>query len=117
MKTLVTGFCLFGIVLSLCFGCTNSSSGKGDLIVVDTKANFPEKEICIQDLADVSYIPLYISDSTLVLRIFRLLLTVLRQKVRRNAFFFLLLMVRLCREWSVVTVKVRRNIQESVIIL
>ena len=40
MKTLVTGFCLFGIVLSLCFGCTNSSSGKGDLIVVDTKANF-----------------------------------------------------------------------------
>lgn len=70
MKTLVTGFCLFGIVLSLCFGCTNSSSGKGDLIVVDTKANFPEKEICIQDLADVSYIPLYISDSTLVLRIF-----------------------------------------------
>ena len=54
MKTLVTGFCLFGIVLSLCFGCTNSSSGKGDLIVVDTKANFPEKEICIQDLADVS---------------------------------------------------------------
>lgn len=70
MKTLVAGFCLFGIVLSLCFGCTNSSSGKGDLIVVDTKANFPEKEICIQDLADVSYIPLYISDSTLVLRIF-----------------------------------------------
>ena len=111
MKTLVTGFCLFGIVLSLCFGCTNSSSGKGDLIVVDTKANFPEKEICIQDLADVSYIPLYISDSTLVLRIFSV------TPVRRNAFFFLLLTVRLCREWSVVTVKVRRNIQESVIIL
>lgn len=50
MKTLVTGFCLFGIVLSLCFGCTNSSSGKGDLIVVDTKANFLKRRFAFRIL-------------------------------------------------------------------
>ena len=48
-------------------GCgTSSTQEKEDLIVVDVSKDYPKKELILQDLFDVEYIPLETTDARLV---------------------------------------------------
>lgn len=44
----------------------NSQSKKGDLSVIDFSKSYPKKEICLQDIADIEYIPLETTDDVLL---------------------------------------------------
>ncbi len=50
-------------ILILITGCENSyQRGADDLIIVDVTANYPKKEVILQDILDVEYIPLETND-------------------------------------------------------
>lgn len=52
-------------LLSVC-ACRQTTDKTTQLIVVDVAKDYPAKEICLQDIADIEYIPMATSDSALV---------------------------------------------------
>ena len=60
---------LYSAVMSLSLlvtGCSDSNQYKSSLPQIDMNAEYPEKEICLQDVAEVSYIPLETTDDFLL---------------------------------------------------
>jgi hypothetical protein len=53
------------ILFAVC-SCKKANDDTTKLIVVDVAKDYPQKEIYLQDIADVEYIPLTTSDSILV---------------------------------------------------
>ena len=49
----------------LSIGCGDANQKPSGLPQIDMNADYPEKEICLQDVADVSYIPLESKDDFL----------------------------------------------------
>ena len=49
----------------LAIGCGDASQKTSGLPQIDMNADYPEKEICLQDVAEVSYIPLETTDESL----------------------------------------------------
>jgi hypothetical protein len=45
-----------------CVGCKQSGKSTGDIITVDVTANYPGKELILQDFMDVEYVPLETTD-------------------------------------------------------
>lgn len=58
-------FFLFLIAASVCSCKQTSNQKQSQLVVVDVAKDYPAKEIWLQDIADVEYIPLATSDSAL----------------------------------------------------
>mgnify|MGYP000307492085 CR=1 FL=1 len=51
------------LVASLLFGCGNGKQKESDgLITVDVSKNYPKKELILQDLFDIEYVPLETTD-------------------------------------------------------
>ena len=50
---------LFPLLLS---ACQNSNPKVGDVITVDVTKSYPEKELILQDLFDIEYVPLETRD-------------------------------------------------------
>lgn len=60
---------LYSVVMLLVLfitGCSDSNQYKSSLPQIDMNAKYPEKEICLQDVAEVSYIPLETTDDFLL---------------------------------------------------
>lgn len=60
---------LYGAVLLLAMmatACGDASQKSSALPQIDMNADYPEKEICLQDVAEVSYIPLETTDEILL---------------------------------------------------
>ena len=55
---------LFPLLLS---ACQNSEPKEGDLITVDVTKSYPEKELILQDLFDIEYVPLETRDGFVTL--------------------------------------------------
>ena len=53
------------IILIIVVGCSQSGIQSGDIITVDVTANYPHKELILQDFMDVEYIPLETTDEFL----------------------------------------------------
>ena len=62
MKRANTIFAVILLVMAWCGGCNQSSNRSDDLITVDVTANYPEKELILQDFMDVEYIALETTD-------------------------------------------------------
>lgn len=58
MKRTLVNLLMILFVLAGCSGCKQSASQKEDLIEVDVTAKYPKKELILQDIMDVEYIPL-----------------------------------------------------------
>lgn len=56
---------LAGILLVISAGCGENKQSSNDLIVVDVSKSYPKKELILQDLMDVEYIPLETTDEFL----------------------------------------------------
>lgn len=56
---------LAGILLIALAGCGENKQSNDDLIVVDVSKSYPKKELILQDLMDVEYIPLETTDEFL----------------------------------------------------
>ena len=50
----------------LATGCGDANQKLSALPLIDMNADYPEKEICLQDVAEVSYIPLETTDEILL---------------------------------------------------
>ena len=50
----------------LATGCGDANQKPSGLPQIDMNADYPEKEICLQDVADVSYVPLETTEEMLV---------------------------------------------------
>ena len=50
----------------LATGCGDANQKPSALPQIDVRTNYPEKEICLQDVAEVSYIPLETTDEILL---------------------------------------------------
>ena len=46
--------------------CSGGDKGVSELPQIDVNANYLEKEICLQDVAEVSYVPLETTDEVLL---------------------------------------------------
>lgn len=57
---------IFLFTLLLCCSCGKKSDNTKALIVADLTKDYPPKEICLQDIAEVEYRPMATSDSMLV---------------------------------------------------
>ena len=60
---------LYSVVMSLSLfvtGCSDSNQYNSSLPQIDMNAEYPEKEICLQDVAEVSYIPLETTDESVM---------------------------------------------------
>ncbi len=65
MKTL--NYCLLGLAVLLMVSCTKTETqSKKGIPVVDVTKTYPKKEIVLQDIADVEYIPLETRDDALI---------------------------------------------------
>ncbi len=65
MKTL--NYCLLGLGMLLIVSCTKTETqSKNGIPVVDVTKTYPKKEIKLQDIADVEYIPLETRDDVLL---------------------------------------------------
>ena len=53
---------LSSIFLLAMFSCNGGKPSTSDLITVDVTANYPEKELVLQDIFDVEYVPLETTD-------------------------------------------------------
>lgn len=51
---------------ALCCSCSEGDSKAKKMIVADLTKSYPSREICLQDIAEIEYIPLSTSDSMLV---------------------------------------------------
>lgn len=58
-------FIALAIVLLISGGCNGNKQQSEDFLVVDVTANYPKKELILQDFMDVEYIPLETSDEFL----------------------------------------------------
>ena len=59
-------FCCATLMLALfATGCGDANQKTSVLPQIDMNADYPDKEICLQDVADVSYIPLETTDESL----------------------------------------------------
>ena len=59
-------FCCATLMLALfATGCGDANQKTSVLPQIDMNADYPDKEICLQDVADVSYIPLESKDDFL----------------------------------------------------
>ena len=47
----------------LATGCGDANQKPSGLPQIDMNADYPEKEICLQDVAEVSYVPLFAPDN------------------------------------------------------
>ena len=58
----------FGVSVSVIFlmSCGKASTGKSGLVEIDVSIQYPVKELCLQDIAKVEYIPLETNDNTLM---------------------------------------------------
>ena len=59
---------LYGVALSIALlatGCGNGNEAASALPQIDMNADYPEKEICLQDIAEVSYIAMETTDKML----------------------------------------------------
>jgi len=62
-------FFLMSVSAIFIFACNRSNtnkSGMGDLVEIDVSKKYPEKELYIQDIAEVEYIPLETNSNTLM---------------------------------------------------
>ena len=50
------------ILLAVLVSCGGKQQSTNDIITVDVNANYPEKELILQDFMDVEYIPLETTD-------------------------------------------------------
>jgi len=60
---------LFSIFAAILFGCNYGNQKtikQGDLHVIDISKNLPEKEVILQNVADIEYVPLETSDDVLL---------------------------------------------------
>lgn len=57
---------LSAFIVILLLSCNNAKQKGGDIPVIDLNENYPKKEIILQDIAKVEYIPLESSDSILI---------------------------------------------------
>ncbi|MDR1644445.1 MAG: 6-bladed beta-propeller, partial [Tannerellaceae bacterium] len=53
------------IILFIMTGCGGNKSSSDDLIIVDASKSYPKKELILQDLMDVEYVPLETTDEFL----------------------------------------------------
>jgi 6-bladed beta-propeller len=58
MKTTISIWTIILLVITICGGCTQTGTQDDDFITVDVTANYPHKELVLQDFMDVEYIPL-----------------------------------------------------------
>ena len=58
---------LFSVFMFLFFGCGNGDPKVGDVITVDVTKSYPEKELILQDLFDIEYVPLETRDGFVTL--------------------------------------------------
>ena len=73
MNRQITSILISAAILLTAAGCSNSKSNHtngatGDIPVIDLRADYPEKRIDIRDIADIEYIPLEMTDSSLLSR-------------------------------------------------
>lgn len=54
------------VILSLAFACSPAPKQTSGLLIVDVAKDYPAKEILLQDIAEIEYIPIATTDSTLV---------------------------------------------------
>ena len=66
MKRRIAVSLLFPLLLVGCGGGNKQPVEAGDLVAVDVTADYPKKELVLQDLMDVEYVPLETSDEFLV---------------------------------------------------
>ena len=57
MKNQITAFTIILFIIIGITGCKQTGT-QDDLIIVDVKKSYPEKELILQDFMDVEYIPL-----------------------------------------------------------
>lgn len=59
---------ILGIILLLLLSCTGPSihSLSNELIEIDVKKEYPKKDIVLNDIAEISYIPLETNDSSVI---------------------------------------------------
>ena len=62
MKNTSTFLTVSLLILAICGGCKQSDPQSAPFITVDVTANYPEKELILQDFMDVEYIPLETTD-------------------------------------------------------
>jgi len=65
MKKLNANLTIILLILVGCTGCHHSDTRNDELITVDVTANYPKKELILQDFMDVEYIPLETTDEFL----------------------------------------------------
>ena len=54
------------VILLVLIGCGGNKLGTDNLITVDVTANYPEKNLTLQDFMDVEYIPLETTDEFII---------------------------------------------------
>lgn len=54
------------VILLVLIGCGGNKPGTDNLITVDVTANYPEKDLTLQDFMDVEYIPLETTDEFII---------------------------------------------------
>lgn len=57
---------IFILILLLVCSCEQTNDDKNRLIVVDVAKDYPQKEVWLQDIADIEYLPIATSDTMLV---------------------------------------------------
>ncbi len=63
----IVNYCLLGLGILLAISCTKTEiQSKSEIPVVDVTKSYPKKEIVLQDIADVEYIPLETRDDVLI---------------------------------------------------
>ena len=62
MKKLNANLAIIFLAIVGFMGCQQSGKKNNELITVDVSANYPEKELILQDFMDVEYIPLETTD-------------------------------------------------------
>ena len=53
---------MLAFILFIFSGCGGNKQSEDDLITVDVTAQYPKKELILQDFMDVEYIPLETTD-------------------------------------------------------
>ena len=62
-RTIYSATLLLAMLTTACGGGNKEVTG---LPLIDVNASYPEKEICLQDVAEVSYVPLQTTDEFLL---------------------------------------------------
>ena len=62
MKKLNVNLAIILFFIGGCTGCQQPGSQNDEIISVDVTASYPEKELILQDIMDVEYVPLETTD-------------------------------------------------------